>query len=171
MNCVEWEERIGLYAGDDVSPAEAGEVERHVAECGGCQLFLSGLRESLSLVREAHSEPIESAHFAAVRARVLAEIEGGRARGWRFGWMVAMAAAAAAVVVMLAIWPRPEQHLAMPMPSPPAAPVVARVELPRPRRVMVKPVAQPEPTESMVVKLLTNDPDVVIYWITGTKGE
>jgi hypothetical protein len=141
-------------------------------------LLLSGVRASLVLVQEAHGEPIEAAHFAAVRARVLAEIEGGRARRWRFAWMYAMAAAA--VVLLVAGWPRPELHMVVPMPSPVAAPVVAKVvlpvALPRPRNVVavaakrVKEL-EPEPAESMVVKLLTNDPDVVIYWITGTKGE
>jgi anti-sigma factor RsiW len=75
MNCVDWEERIALYAGGDLAPAEAQAVERHVAECAGCQMLLSGLRQSLALVREVHSEPVEAAHFAAVRARVLAELE------------------------------------------------------------------------------------------------
>ena len=71
MSCVDWEERIALYAGGDLAAAEAQAVERHVAECGGCQLLLSGLRESLGLLREAHGEPVEAAHFAAVRARVI----------------------------------------------------------------------------------------------------
>jgi len=168
MSCFEWEERIALYAGGDLPAAEAQAVERHVAECPGCQLLLSGLRASLSLVQEAHNEPVEPAHFAAVRARVLAEIERGSARSWRFGWLYAMAAAA---VVLVAIWPRPERHLALPMPPGPSAPVIARVPeraaLPRPRKVVARLVKPPEPAEPMVVKLLTNDPDVVIYWITG----
>jgi anti-sigma factor RsiW len=174
MNCVEWEERIALYAGGDLSTPEAHAVERHVAECAGCQLLLSGLRASLSLVQEAHGDPIEAAHFAAVRARVLAEIEGGRARRWRFAWMYAMAAAA--VVLLVAGWPRTELRMVLPVPSAPAAPVVAKVVLPRPGKVATVAAKrvkepEPEPAESMVVKLLTNDPDVVIYWITGTKGE
>jgi hypothetical protein len=176
MNCVEWEERIALYAGGDVAPAEAQAVQHHVAECADCQLLLSGLRESLALVQEAHNEPIEAAHFAAVRARVLSEIEGGRARRWRFAWTYAMAAAA--VVLAIALWPRPELRMTVRMPSAPVAPMVAKVELPavrtvrpRPRALVAKAQPPQEPAEPMVVKILTNDPDVVIYWITGTKGE
>ena len=170
MNCVEWEERIALYAGGDLSRTEAQAVERHLAECAGCQLRLSGLRASLSLVQEAHNEPIEAAHFTAVRARVLAEIERGQARRWRFAWMSAMAAAA--VVLLAVIWPRPELHLVLPTPSSPVAPVVAKVVLPPTPKVVVRAKLRPaEPSEPMVVKLLTDDPDVVIYWITGTKGE
>jgi len=174
MNCVEWEERIALCAGGDLAPAEAQAVDCHIAECAGCRELLVGLRESLALVREAHAEPVETAHFAAVRARVLAELEHAPARRWRFAWLGAMAAAA--VVLTMAIWPRPELRLAVPMPVAPAAPVVARTVVPPPRP---KTVVRPRPAQPVqeaaapptVVKLLTDDPDVVIYWITDTKGE
>jgi anti-sigma factor RsiW len=178
MNCRDWEERIALHAGGDLSAAEAQAVERHVADCAGCQMLLSGLRESLALVREAHSEPVEAAHFAAVRARVLSELERGAGRRWRFVWLYAMAAAA--VVLLVVGWPRPELRMALPMPPAPGAPMVAKVQhrtpeartaRPRPRKAVAKAEAPQEPGEPMVVKLLTNDPDVVIYWITGTKGE
>jgi hypothetical protein len=38
----------------------------------------------------------------------------------------------------------------------------------RPRKLAMK---SPESAEPLVVKLYTNDPNVVIYWITGSKGE
>jgi len=170
MNCVDWEERIALYAGGDLSPAEAQAVERHVAECAGCQMLLSGLRQSLALVREVHSEPVEEAHFAAVRARVLAELERVPARRWRFAWGFAMAAAA--VVLMIAVWPRPEQRMVLPMSHAPAAPLVAKV-LPKPPqaepRKPRKP-RKPQDSEDVVMKIETDNPDVVIYWIA-EKGE
>ncbi len=128
MNCSEWEERLALYAGGDLASAE---VERHVAECASCQLLLSELRQTLALVQAAHGEPIDPAHFAAIRARVLAEIDCAPARRWRFAWVYAMAAAA--VVLAIAMWPRPELRLTLPMPVAPSAPAIARVELPRPK--------------------------------------
>jgi hypothetical protein len=195
MNCVDWEERIALYAGGDLAPAEAPPVERHVAECTACRVLLSGLRESLSLVREAHGEPVDAAHFAAVRARVLAELEDGPARRWRLGWVYAMAAAAAVLLVFA--WPRQAKKSVALAPVPAAkfagsgAGTVVRGGPPGPAlrhsRVLreahargpgsplrTKGPAPPNPDhpgEPMVVKLLTSDPDVVIYWITGTKGE
>ena len=171
MNCFEWEERIALYAGGDLPTAEAAAVERHVAECADCQSLLSGLRASMSLVQEAHGEPIESAHFAAVRARVLAELERAPAHRWRFAWMYAVAAAAA-VVLLLAVWPRPELRLALPMPSAPAAPSMAKVRVTAPViRVIPRKRPQAAPTESVMVKLETDNPDVVIYWIAESRGE
>ncbi len=46
MNCAEWQERIALHAGGDLTQGEAEPVERHVAECPGCQVFWSGMKES-----------------------------------------------------------------------------------------------------------------------------
>jgi anti-sigma factor RsiW len=167
MNCFDWEERIALYAGGDLGPAEAQAVERHVAECAGCQLLLSGLRESLSLVREAHVEGVDAAHFAAVRARVLSELERGLAHRWRFGWVYALAAAA--IVMLVAMWPRPEQRMVVAMPPAPIAPVVARVPIPAgPLHLETR---ERTDAETVIVKLETDDPDVVIYWIAETKGE
>lgn len=195
MNCVDWEERIALYAGGDLAPAETQAVEGHVAECAGCQVLLSGLRESLSLAREAHGEPVDAAHFAAVRARVLAEVENRPARRWRLGWMYAMAAAA--MVLLVFAWPRPAKKSVAQAPVPAAkfagsgrGPLVRDEPPGHPahasRRALARrtpgpggpgrtrgsaPPTPDQQAEPMVVKLLTNDPDVVIYWITGTKGE
>jgi Putative zinc-finger len=79
MNCSEWEERLALDAGEDLGEAERAAVERHVSECAGCQVFLSGLKGSLARLKEAHEEPVAEPHFAAVRARVLSQLrrEGG----------------------------------------------------------------------------------------------
>jgi anti-sigma factor RsiW len=166
MNCGDWQERIALYAGGDLEPSEAQAVERHVAECAGCQMLLSGLRQSLELLREAHGEPVEEAHFAAVRARVLAELERGRTRTWRFAWVYAMAAAAV-VLLAVAMTPRTEQRLALPVPHAPTAPAIAKVgvKAPLPRRQVT------DPSETVLMKIETDNPDVVIYWIAETKGE
>jgi hypothetical protein len=162
MNCSEWEERVALYAGGDVC---AG-VESHLAECAGCQLLLSGLRQSMALVREAHGEPVDAAHFAAVRARVFAELERSRARRWRSAWVFAMAAAA--MVLLVATWPRPEVRMALPIPPAPSAPLVAKVVEKTPALIRHQAV---RPSETFVMKIETDNPDVVLYWIAETKGE
>ena len=35
MNCGAWEERVALYAGDDLAPEDALQIEQQVAECAG----------------------------------------------------------------------------------------------------------------------------------------
>jgi hypothetical protein len=163
MNCNEWEEKVGLYAGGDLTPVDGRAVEAHLAECAGCQLLLSGLRQTLELAREAHGNPIDAAHYAAVRARVLAELREAPARRWRFAWVYAMAAAV--VVLGLMMWPRPELRLALQSPHAPTAPAIAKVELRPPALRSV------QPGEPILMQIQTDNPDVVIYWMTETKGE
>ena len=192
MNCSDWEERIALHAGGDLPPAEAAEVERHLRECAACQVLASGLKQSLELLKEAHDEPLAPAHFSAVRARVVAELEQKRRPLWRWAWSFGLAAAIAALLVMLALRPgrTPER----------SAPVLV-VRLPQPlsnvrgseraseprtlesgmgpnhppphRRVarrVVRPIAPDTPDpEPLIVKLQTDDPNVVIYWIADRK--
>ena len=179
MNCRDWEERIALYLGGDLSPTDAAAVERHLADCVGCQLFSSGLKQSLDLLREAHQEPLAPEHFTAVRARVLAALDGRRRTALgRWAWIGAMAAAAAVLLVMLSIRPVP-QPAPLQVATAPPPPVVEPPPAPRPvgvrphRRVVPRRAATPapQPAQPMVVKLITDDPDVVIYWITSPKGD
>jgi Putative zinc-finger len=177
MSCGDWEDRIALYAGGDLGPADAQALEGHLAECAGCQLLLSGLRENLGWLRDAHDEPVEAAHFAAVRARVLAKLEPRGRERWRYAWLYAMAVAA--VVLVVAVWPRPPRILVLPMPPAPAAAVAQVVRAPvaraiqathrkRARRVVGEPEEKAGP---LLVELVTDDPDIVIYWIADSKGE
>lgn len=198
MNCGKWEERIALHAGGDLPPVEAAAVDRHVAECAACQALLSGLRQTAGLLREAHSEPVDSAHYAAVRARVLSELAGRQRPRWAYALL-----AAAAMLLLVAVWPRARKVVVRPRPQPvPVAqalmPAVGGAQgAPRPpgrllrttpqaagrgrrtqgvpqTRGAAPPLQQVEPSsppEPLVVKLITDDPDVVIYWISEGKGE
>jgi anti-sigma factor RsiW len=173
MNCTEWEERIALYAGGDLTLPQAGEVERHLGECPGCQVFSSGLAESLAALRTAHSAEIAPGHYTALRARVMAGVERERRGRWR-AWVWA---AAAAAIVLLAIGaglrmrveelPAVALRIASP---PPTAWQTARTAGPAPRPHRAHPVAR-QPKEQVLVKVETDNPDVVILWITETKGE
>ena len=82
MHCRDWEERLALHVGGDLPAAKAAEVERHLAECGPCQGFWSGMKESLELLEEIHAEPLVPACYTAVRGRVMAEIQSRRV-WWR----------------------------------------------------------------------------------------
>jgi hypothetical protein len=173
MNCGEWEERVALYAGGDLAAEDAVAVERHVAECAGCQSLLGGLRESQAWLREAHAEPVEAAHLVAVRARVLAELEQGPCPWWRLAW-VGVASLATLVILTLRpiappLPPAPKIAVAPPAVEAPVRPPPAEAR----KREMAKPRARktPQPSETLLVKLESNDPDVVIYWIAETKGE
>jgi hypothetical protein len=176
MNCQEWEERIALYAAGDAAPGEVAEIERHVAECQGCQVFWSGMKESLVWLREAHREEIAPAHYAVVRARVMAELERGRARWWRRVWVYGLAAVVVAAVMAVV---RP--HAAAPPVRTTQAVVVKPADagqgagskpggLPHDRVGRRKRLPH-DKAETILVKLETDNPDVVIYWIAEKKGD
>ena len=178
MNCRDWEERIVLHAGGDLPSAEAAEVERHLRECAGCQMLASGLKQSLALLKEAHDEPLAPVHFSTVRARVMAELEQKRRPLWAWAWSFGLAAAVVALLVMLAQRPgrTPERRAPVVAVNHPPV-VVARWPVvppppphPRVARRVARPIMPDTPNpEPLIVKLQTDDPNVVIYWIADRK--
>jgi Putative zinc-finger len=168
MNCLEWETRVALHAGGDLTGAEAVEVERHLGECSGCRIFWSELRDSLAVLQAAHAQVPAAAHFTAVRSRVMAELERS-ARPWRW---VAWIAAAAAVSALLVAALRPARLAPMPeaprlVASIPPAPQVAEVVPVGPLvlRKTVAHIAHTPRRAPLTIKLQTDDPNIVIYWI------
>jgi anti-sigma factor RsiW len=174
MTCRDWEERIALHAGGDLPAADAAELETHLAACEDCRGVAAAYGAGIELLREAHREPLGEAHYAAVRARVLSELQRDRRPVWRRIWVGGLVAVAAAAVLLL--WPRPvhtPERIEMAAMRP-AAPhtdeprPVAPARAVHPRRAVARAVvSEPEkrPAEPLVVKLLTDDPNVIIYWI------
>jgi hypothetical protein len=169
MNCRQWEERIALGEGDP-------EVERHLESCVACREFAMDLQQSLRLLWKAHQESLTDAPMAAVRARVLDRVQSRRL--WWPVWVGGVATA----VVLLALWVAPgtrvPQRNPRPAPSIAVAPVPNQPSVasrPEPKRVArahrVRKPPPPPATETLVVKLITDDPDVVIYWIVDPKGD
>jgi anti-sigma factor RsiW len=175
MNCPDWQERIALYAGGDLSEREAADVGRHLADCGQCREFLEGIEASQAFVREVHQENVPSAApYEAVRARVLERIESRRRRAWFLGWTAGLAAAA--IILMLLLLPRPPavEPVQFALKPPEAPPIAPRARpIPHHRRSRMRPAVPAEvpAAEPLVVKLITDDPDVVIYWIMDNQGD
>jgi len=193
MSCGAWEERIALFAGGDLAGAEAAEVERHLAECAACRERAAAYAWSLETAREAHAEPIAGAHYAAVRARVMGELRAGRRPVWRWAWAGGLAMAAMVTGIMVLPKTVPVGQASRPAQAQgpvsqvaalvygPAAPArgIAQSKASRPvhpRRPIVAQTGQEEGRpgglpHQTVIKLLTNDPDVIIYWIAEGEGE
>lgn len=182
MSCANWQPRIALWAGGE-GPAE--DVEAHLAECAACRETASAYKRDLELLTNAHREEILPAHYAAVRARVLAQL----ARKRRLAWLWATGAAAAALALVFLALPKPpvpeppQVTVSRPTPPPLPSPAAGRASQPAARRVSKPSVerqgavaksielpAEPQP-EPFVVKLLTDDPDVIIYWIADETGD
>ena len=176
MNCPEWEERIALYSEGDLPPNEMAEAEQHLAHCASCREFAEGLAQTLAIARAAHAEPIPPAAFTALRARILEQIAREPRPSRRLAWILPLLAAAAVAVVLLLPRPRGAGDLVAggshqyttPTPAPlfePVAPATAQPIAPkRQPRARRRPKPRP-PAEPLIVKLVTDDPNVVIYWI------
>jgi hypothetical protein len=142
--------------------------------------------EAMDLLREAHREPIPEAHFAAVRARVLSQIpaEKGVSRRLLRPWALAVVSAAA---LLLIFWQKPvaDKRVADRTPAHIEEPIADVGEFVNHEREKTEPgvrhrarrkppvigvIGPPNPTP-LVVKMLTDDPNVVIYWISERTGE
>jgi predicted anti-sigma-YlaC factor YlaD len=155
MTCTERERDLALLAGGELRDAE---LEQHVAECSHCREYLAGMSVLLADLA-SDAVPATPPIAAAVMRRI-------RIRRYRLTGLGAAAAAGLLVAMLLSALMRPVATLSVRAPAAPAVsaqPVVAESK-PAPARHRRSPA--PKPAESVVVKLATDDPNVVIYWIT-----
>lgn len=160
MTCAERERELALYAGGDL--CDAAGLERHLDECARCRRYVDGLRALLA----------ELAAGAAPSTPPIAVTVMRRIRARRYGWAAFGATAAAAAVliaVQIAALSRPVPAISLAL-RPPAAPVVTAARHAAPAAAVKPRLARrtvpARPSEPVVVKLVTDDPNVVIYWLT-----
>jgi hypothetical protein len=155
-------------------------VESHIQLCDACREFAAGMRQSQSAVKALCDECGDGSTLAEVRAAVLAEVSRRRpARTWpRY-------AAAAALLLALTgaqFWRSHARTTAeLRFSATIATPRAPMVSMPAPaprkhfdhaaRHVRRKPRLAPVfKSEPLVVKMLTSDPQVVIYWLVDQNG-
>lgn len=156
MNCLECEAALGM------EESSVG-VEEHLAGCAECRGLAAEIRSN-----SAAFEAMGNEELPGVRGRVMARIQ--MRAGLRWGWALA---AAAAVVVMIGMsrgWR--EERMAIPPVKVASAPSESKVVRPDEKVVVLPAVAHKKKVvrgRPLMVKMLTDDPDVVIYWEIGTK--
>lgn len=150
MTCQEFE----LALGREESSAE---VDAHLETCSACRELASEMRANSEALWSFSSEALPS-----VRGAVMAAIRRPTPMIWE--WVLAAAALLALTLGVSRMW-RVEQ---MSMPRIPVA-VAPQFEIPAPQPIAApKPVRRKNPP-ALTVKMLTSDPDVVIYWLIETK--
>ena len=160
MSCMEWEHDIA-------SELESLELDEHLGVCATCRQFAHELEANRVALRWME---IDAQTFDQVRRRVIAEIQAEKRRkAW---WMWPVAAAACIVILWGALESRPWSRF-----ENPARPgLVGFSKAPPKIEWSVKPV-RPRPAsfaarrEPLVVKMLTNDPNVIIIWLVDQKGD
>jgi hypothetical protein len=177
MKCDAFEPLIALYVGADLPDRDRLKVEQHLAACPDCRQLLEDLQASQAALRELGSEAVDATMLTAVRAGVLGGIGERRRRAWP--WVAAFTAAAALVVGLVVTPRKPIEQPRRPEVA--RLPTSERVEttrvveepvVPRRRRI-ARRRATPPPTEAqpLVVKMLTDDPDIVIIWLIDQRGD
>jgi hypothetical protein len=174
MNCEFMTRWAALAASDDLGPDEQAQLTAHLAECESCRRAaaeFSSLREDLAVLGD---DVLDPAIYAAVRQGVLDQIAD------RTNWHMWAAIAAAVVLMALATWwrwhgreapieiqPPPLQVYTPPIPdiAPEVVPAVIRRPGPRRQRAHREVRNLPAEGQTLVVKMLTDDPDVVIIWL------
>lgn len=199
MKCGYSEQDIALFVEGDLEQARLLQIEAHLPECAACRLLADELRESQSIFKALRQDTVSAAALGHVRNRVLAEVAGvssttpwgRRVERWLFlgarrGY--ALAGVGLAVLMVIGLWYSRTPEVLLPAPLPAAAvpkdepqpqvkAIVAVEQLDQhPRRQKARPavtakrVAPGESPKQLVVKLLTDDPNIVIYWLVDQNG-
>jgi anti-sigma factor RsiW len=175
MSCRKYQKMTALHVAGDLPEAKVPRLEEHLGGCPACRSLAEELRASQSALEALRGEPVEEAALEQVRQRVLARIAWEEQPARRFGWVYALAAGLAVVVALWNVAYRPAPEVPQPAVSAvpqqaSAAPVKSDktgVLSHRPPRVK-RPAPAAEP---LLVKLITDDPEVIIYWLIEKKGD
>lgn len=177
MICSVYRRRIALYVEGDISKRQALRIEHHVGGCKRCRTFLGEIEESQEAVRLLKGESVSGDLREAVRNSVLERVAtlaperswGGPrlgARIWQYG-VVGMVLATIGVALLYASF---QANVDV---SPNQMASVAQSEE---QPVVVSGILTAGALEAalvsepIMVKMLTDDPDVVIIWLADAKG-
>jgi len=170
MSCSKFENDVALYAGGDLPAGRIAHIESHLAECADCRALAAGLRALLVGLRD---DQIEDALVAQLHHRVLAEVRrAGFSRRGALAPLLGLAAALILAVVLL--WPRHAvKTLPMARVEPSHIAVPPAAIIPAKHRVLHRrhraPAAQPGPP--LLVQFVTDDPNIVIYWLVNQQPQ
>ncbi len=169
MTCREYEPLIALYVEGDLNDRC---VEQHVTECSCCRELLEDLRASQASLKELVL--VDAAFLSAVRSGVLGKIENHSQRAWP---LVLAFAIAVALILAIPVQRKPAAIGGADPPvrgRPPGRPAATAQAIPRAKKS--RPGGRPRtrgsaPLEPLVVKMLTDDPNIVIIWLVDRTGD
>jgi len=188
MSCLDFEKLIALDVEGDLPERKAAKLAEHLKACGNCREFAEKLQASQALLKSLAQEPVDEAVLREVRQRVLrgiaAESEPHRFPAWRF----ALGAVLVATVIFAAVtlWPPKGQRVpegirevSKQTPKEMLRPASTAPESSRARTEKVKHAlrlrrqsqgsltasSKPPQAAQLTVKLVTDNPNVVIYWL------
>jgi hypothetical protein len=162
MTCQECELALASEAGEAVEE-HRDLIDRHLAECAACREFAAELGENGDTFAAFSRDPIPPLSIRVSRPRPV-----------QWQWAAAIAAMLVlALTIALSMTSSRRIRPASGAPVPqiaasypaaePSSPVITPVRHQAPRKSQSNPAQKNEP-RILQVKMLTDDPDVVIYW-------
>jgi hypothetical protein len=82
MNCNRAKETLPLFAGGDLSAAEADRVSAHLQQCASCREFHEGLASQQALLRSLRQTTVTPAALASMRQGLLPRLAAQRSGWW-----------------------------------------------------------------------------------------
>jgi anti-sigma factor RsiW len=192
MSCSDFERLIALYVEDDLYVAEQRQVESHLNVCPECRSLAADLKRSQAVFTAIRRDLPDQMTLLSIRTRVLDEVAGMQSGNWFERWFFggfrqrAMLAGIAMLFVggwVLWSLQKPQASVALPdVPVVVYQPAVVTLEplpqtpppVPAPKRRIRQPrlisVAAPvdvseEPQPPVTIKFVTDNPNVIIYWL------
>lgn len=184
MNCVDFEKLIALDAEGDLPKQNAGRLAEHLQICPHCREFAVKLEASQAMLKELGQEVPDQAALQEVRRGILNRLPAEAAPAMFPAWRFALGAGLVALLILAAIIfkhpaRRPVMQAKVQTPTateainrPPAPPPPSPAHSPKKVRAVrarksfsgtlsASAKRQPEP---LLIKILTDNPNVVIYW-------
>ena len=188
MNCTDFEKLIALDLEGDLPQPQHGTLREHLQACARCHEFVQQLRASQVMVKGLAEEAVDEAALEEVRRRVrvglAAEAERPAFPVWR--WALGSGVVAALILAALILRPlvqrpvppatatrrAPESVAAVQsapaLPgslSPQTAKSTSTRQQKSPSPASLRTNASGRHPEPLTIKLLTDNPNVVIYWL------
>lgn len=186
MKCLDFEKLIALDLEGDLTQRKGRAVAEHVKACGPCHEFVEDLKASQALLKSLAQESVDDMAFEEVRQRILSSLPTEEQRQGFSVWRYALAAAVTAVMVLAAIaLRRPSNervaditHATADQSATEAVAQQPRAVVPRSsvrgtngksplrrRKHLHSSLTASERPQQLTIKLVTDDPNVVIYWL------
>jgi hypothetical protein len=109
-SCRSFRDRVALWAGGDLHPSEASDLQRHLAACPDCGERLQEMQRAIGILGHADPEPtfVEQPRslWPEVSRRINASISAPHVPIYRRKWVLSTAAACLLVLVAWIAWPR-----------------------------------------------------------------
>jgi len=191
MSCENYEHLIALYVEDDLFAPDRRRVAAHLQLCSDCWDLAEDLKDSQAVFKSTRQDVPNAAALAALRRRVLSEAGVHESLSWFerfvFGGLrrkVAIAGLTVAVLSSTVLWITRSPQVGMKTSSPevamePAPAVVVPMPVAEPeaqphRERLPRPAPSAERTTQVAIKFVTDDPNIIIYWLVDEvveKGE